>query len=495
MKILLHHVKDGHDVTYESDLNGKKFTDIEHAQRDGKLTCEKFGGTFFVSQEAGTDEYRLTHTVGGKKTVTTTDAAGKKFASIDEAYTYGKKLTAEHGGNIAVERVAKSSSTTSSTTTNWKNCKHDAIQPVMIGGYPVHLGAGRDIAGKEVLDVVDYVVTLSGYIPQNTFFGQCIQLIDATLQDHGGVPENWSGFITNMVEVIKSGKKIVAYCIGSHGRTGCFAASLIAVMEPEVEDPIAEIRKRHCKHAVESLAQAEAIFALKGQELPEKYVKEFTKYTSSGAGYGWGSNWSSHGKKKDSQTSTTTITGAVGSSDATFDAWWAKWRESLIDQWKGYFPHLTGDARETRIRAIYRETYHTTDATDEYFQKQVEQASQEAAAAESNTDPTDEESSLSSDRLVECVWCPTRKPRHELINLGDGDYCCMECFADLGEDDDDDEFVSQAVVENGEERLREWKEELEAAMQAAIAKDDVEIHPPLSQAAVSAIEAGDDIDY
>ncbi len=53
--------------------------------------------------------------------------------------------------------------------------------------------------------------------------------------------------------------------------------SLIALLESaeETPDPIEAVRTRHCHHAVETLAQAEGIFALRGQELPQKYHTAF----------------------------------------------------------------------------------------------------------------------------------------------------------------------------------------------------------------------------
>jgi protein-tyrosine phosphatase len=61
--------------------------------------------------------------------------------------------------------------------------------------------------------------------------------------------------------------------MAGHGRTGTFLASLIALLEDDhtTPDPIAAVRERHCEQAVESVAQGEAIFALRGQPLPRKY--------------------------------------------------------------------------------------------------------------------------------------------------------------------------------------------------------------------------------
>ena len=110
-------------------------------------------------------------------------------------------------------------------------------------------------------------------------FGVRYEVLAGCLVDYGGVPEYWEEFLEVVIDELKKGKRILAFCVGSHGRTGCFLGSLIALLESEGEtpDPIAAVRERHCDHAVETKAQAEAIFALRERPLPEKYVKEFYK--------------------------------------------------------------------------------------------------------------------------------------------------------------------------------------------------------------------------
>jgi hypothetical protein len=125
---------------------------------------------------------------------------------------------------------------------------------------------------------VDVVIPLTEGLPKGIPVGQEIRLLIGHLVDYGGVPDNWGAFLRQQViPLLETGKKVLAYCVGSHGRTGTFLASLIALLEPDINDPIAAARERHCHHAVESLAQATAIFALKGRQLPEKYAQEFYK--------------------------------------------------------------------------------------------------------------------------------------------------------------------------------------------------------------------------
>lgn len=159
-----------------------------------------------------------------------------------------------------------------------KTCKssHTGLTPIKIGGFDVYLGAYSYLDEKAVTNAA-VLCPLNGDVPYNVPIGTWLPMVQCEMRDFGGVPEGWAGFIDYMVRLIRSDYHVLAWCTGSHGRTGTFGASLIAVMEPETEDPIEAIRERHCKHAVETLAQAVAIYSLRGQKLPEKYRKEFDR--------------------------------------------------------------------------------------------------------------------------------------------------------------------------------------------------------------------------
>ncbi len=159
----------------------------------------------------------------------------------------------------------------------YEKCKHPALAPVIIGGYEVWFGANRDIEAKTT-NQMDYICALSGLMP-SAYFGQHVNMINCPLQDMGGVPDFWGSFIDEIIVEIKEGKKILAYCVGGHGRTGTFGASLISVLEPETPDPIDAMRERHCHKAVETLAQAKAVFALRDTELFPRYKAEFKDYS------------------------------------------------------------------------------------------------------------------------------------------------------------------------------------------------------------------------
>ena len=161
--------------------------------------------------------------------------------------------------------------------------------PVQVGPYIVLAGGTRYLESSD-LDKADVLIPLTGC--QELNFGQLYELTAAEqpsgitafvpgktykvmvgkLPDFGGVPGNWEAFLRQQViPLLASGAKVMGFCFASQGRTGTWLASLIAILEPEVEDPIAAVRERHCEHAVESVAQAEAIFAIKGTPVPDFY--------------------------------------------------------------------------------------------------------------------------------------------------------------------------------------------------------------------------------
>lgn len=198
----------------------------------------------------------------------------------------------------AKEAQVKTQPATKSTT-SYTHHEHKAIKPITIGGFPVYLG-GRSYIPKNVIYSMDIVCPLNGNMPE-VDFGRKITLVSCALQDYGGVPKEWPAFINHIVKSIQAGKKVLGYCTGGHGRTGTFAASLLAVMEPAIPDPIAEIRKRYCKKAVETINQADAVFAFRGTLAPDSYLKELqSKFSSSfHNGSSWGDTWGDWGDAED----------------------------------------------------------------------------------------------------------------------------------------------------------------------------------------------------
>ena len=148
-------------------------------------------------------------------------------------------------------------------------------EPVLVGRYTVLAGGTRDLTDED-LRKADVIVPLAGNAP--FALGRAYKVIGAPMRDFGGVPTGWRGFLEEIiVPELESGHRLLVFCVGSHGRTGTFLASLIALLESKEEtpDPIAAVRARHCNKAVETLAQAEAIFAIRGELLPKIYENEF----------------------------------------------------------------------------------------------------------------------------------------------------------------------------------------------------------------------------
>ncbi len=152
-------------------------------------------------------------------------------------------------------------------------CSHRG-ESVRVGPYEILAGGTRDLQSED-LEKADILVPLLENVP--FAFGRRYQILAAPLRDFGGVPEGWGEFVELVADELALGRKVLTFCMGGHGRTGTMLASLIAVLESaeETPDPIAAARERHCSHAVETLAQAEGIFALRGRVVPEKYCKEF----------------------------------------------------------------------------------------------------------------------------------------------------------------------------------------------------------------------------
>jgi protein-tyrosine phosphatase len=152
------------------------------------------------------------------------------------------------------------------------NCPHP-LTKVKVGSHFVFAGAAKNLKPEAIAGA-----NISLYVPLTT---KRVQIPEGTpikaleMPDFGGVPANWRQSIDEFVAKLGQGAIMLFHCDGGHGRTGTLLASLIAVAEPETSDPIAAVRERYCKLAVETTAQAEAIFALRKQRLPQIYRGTF----------------------------------------------------------------------------------------------------------------------------------------------------------------------------------------------------------------------------
>jgi hypothetical protein len=154
-------------------------------------------------------------------------------------------------------------------------CDHRAQNAVRVGDYLVYPGGIGYFQSGDLKPGMVLVPLTSDRTPVVREFDG--EVIPCHLPDFGGVSADWEqrlrGEIIPRLRSLKEGEKMVPFCFASRGRTGTFLASLIAILEPDTKDPIAAVRERHCHHAVETLAQAEGIFALRGEKVPAKYRK------------------------------------------------------------------------------------------------------------------------------------------------------------------------------------------------------------------------------
>ena len=99
-----------------------------------------------------------------------------------------------------------------------------------------------------------------------------IPVIPGIIEDFQPPPAGFKRFLEDtIIPELQCERRVLVFCLGGHGRTGTVLAGLIALLEPDVEDPVNEIRNRYCASAVETREQAEWVFALRGQKLPKHW--------------------------------------------------------------------------------------------------------------------------------------------------------------------------------------------------------------------------------
>lgn len=148
-------------------------------------------------------------------------------------------------------------------------CKHPPKQ-VAVGDYHIWVAATWDIDATATR--FDWLIPLASTLPEDMPLGHHLRILACPWNDGLGPPAGFGPFLhTQVIPLLARRKRVLVYCMGGHGRTGTFLASLIALLEPDCKDPIAEARERHCREAVETAEQAEAVFALRGQATPARY--------------------------------------------------------------------------------------------------------------------------------------------------------------------------------------------------------------------------------
>ncbi|MBI2099377.1 hypothetical protein HYT45_03140 [Candidatus Uhrbacteria bacterium] len=145
---------------------------------------------------------------------------------------------------------------------------------VKVGNYEIFVGGSAFIKPGDLEDV-DIVIPINAEDPLPMVFGCRYDVLCGYNSGAEDIKDKWANFINKVVVELQKGKKIFAYCFAGHGRTGMLLASLVAVLESEEAspDPIFAVRERYCPKAVESNYQAEFVFALRGRELPPRYIE------------------------------------------------------------------------------------------------------------------------------------------------------------------------------------------------------------------------------
>lgn len=109
--------------------------------------------------------------------------------------------------------------------------------------------------------------------------------------------EFWSALASDISDIMDSGRSVVVFCQGGHGRTGTVAAILAKLLVPNIADPVKYIRDVYCNECVETEKQHNYVNELFG--LPKC---DPTEYKSAAAvwnygGYSsayWGDDWDNH---------------------------------------------------------------------------------------------------------------------------------------------------------------------------------------------------------
>jgi hypothetical protein len=140
---------------------------------------------------------------------------------------------------------------------------------VVLGGYTIYAAGGLHVSFEELFHAgYDYYVMLRDEkVPHDVPFGQMSgKAIYLPIRDFDTVHQSgwvaWKRAIAHVAAELTAGKRIIAFCAGGHGRTGLFLASLLAYMEPDVDDPVAKLRHRYCHKAVETPAQEAQVMRL-----------------------------------------------------------------------------------------------------------------------------------------------------------------------------------------------------------------------------------------
>lgn len=170
-------------------------------------------------------------------------------------------------------------------------CSHEGTTPVVtLADTRIEVYAASKMWAKEASYLADFVIDCGAHISSDTTsafvkakgtlrdgdreritgLNELIMTVPPVAQldwPDQGIPAGGAAFWLGLVNILPDPGKVLVCCIGGHGRTGTCLASLLLVTNPGMtaKAVIDFVRAKHCKHAIETLAQERYLCALSEQ--------------------------------------------------------------------------------------------------------------------------------------------------------------------------------------------------------------------------------------
>jgi protein-tyrosine phosphatase len=147
------------------------------------------------------------------------------------------------------------------------DCHAHFGEPVQIGPYQVMAGGIR--LSEATLDNTDVLMTLCDQLPPNLGSREVTHR-RFSIEDFGVSPYLAVYLKTHILSDLAEERRVTIHCQGGFGRAGMVLGGLIALLEPDIEDPVAEVRKRYCPRAIETPLQEAWVRELRKMALAER---------------------------------------------------------------------------------------------------------------------------------------------------------------------------------------------------------------------------------
>lgn len=155
-------------------------------------------------------------------------------------------------------------------------CWHCAQVAVRVGRYQVFPGCVSDMDASHLnAGMVLIMLTEESSSELQSFRGPVIRWKACR-------EEGWERFLrSRVIPALEVGDQVVPIDMFGHDMNPYLVGSLIALLEAEQQtpDPIEAVRQRYCRGSVIPPEQwmAERIFALRKQELPQRYIDHYAE--------------------------------------------------------------------------------------------------------------------------------------------------------------------------------------------------------------------------